>query len=234
MDFRESWASYAARYWLTDLLLDDPTDSVVRTRIAYALRRAGIPLSIPAGANFVTVEEEGHRARHETRDAEARLAALESVPLFAALTAEERRSLVPGLVRAPFAPGEAMVVQGREVHDLYIITRGAGDVRVAVPDAPARVVSRITAPDIFGEMGMLTGEARRATVVATSAVDCYRLDKAGFAQVLRDRPELAQEVAAVAERRNAESAARLQEAGLPQHPHGDLLGRILSFFSLPA
>ena len=45
MDFRESWASYAARYWLTDLLLDDPTDSVVRTRIAYALRRDLIRLA---------------------------------------------------------------------------------------------------------------------------------------------------------------------------------------------
>ena len=47
MDFRESWASYAARYWLTDLLPDDPTDSIVRTRIVYALKRAGIPLVDP-------------------------------------------------------------------------------------------------------------------------------------------------------------------------------------------
>lgn len=238
MDFRESWASYAARYWLTDLLLDDPTDSVVRTRISYALRRAGIPLSIPAGANFITVEEEGHRARHETRDVEARLAALESVPLFASLTAEERQRLAPGLVRAPFAPGEAMVVQGREVHDLYIITRGAGDVRVAVPDAPARVVSRISAPDIFGEMGMLTGEPRRATVVAVGEVECWRLGKEKFREVVEARPAIAEEVSRILAARQVELATAKEEISEETRRHrieaarGTLLGRIERFFGL--
>jgi len=47
MEFKESYASYAVRYWLTDLAVDDPTNSIVRTRIYFALRRAGIPLSIP-------------------------------------------------------------------------------------------------------------------------------------------------------------------------------------------
>ena len=238
MDFRESWASYAARYWLTDLLPDDPTDSEVRTRIAFALRRAGIPLSMPAGAHFVTVEEEGHRKRHEKRDLESRLAALESVPLFAALTAEERERLAPGLVRAPFAPGEAMVVQGREVHDLYILTKGAGDVRIAVGDAPPRVVSRISAPDIFGEMGMLTGEPRRATVIAVGETECWRLGKERFREILHGRPELAEGISRVLAARQVELASA--KDGISDETrrhrieaeHGNLLARIERFFGL--
>mgnify|MGYP001055416332 CR=1 FL=1 len=238
MDFRESWAQYAARYWLDDLLLDDPTDSVVRTRIAYALGRAGVPLSIPASANFVTLEEDGHRGRHEQRDLAARLAALESVPLFASLTAEERARLAPGLVRAPFAPGEAMVVQGREVHDLYIITRGAGEVRVAVPGAPARVVGRIEAPGIFGEMGMLTGEPRRATVVAVGEVECWRLGKERFREVLAQRPAIAEGVSRILAAREVELVAateNLSEAARRhrlESEHGTLLERIERFFGL--
>jgi CRP-like cAMP-binding protein len=238
MDFRESWASYAVRYWLTDLQVDDPTDSVVRTRIVYALRRAGISLSRPATANFVTVEEEGHRTRQEKRDDAARLAALESVPLFASLTAEERGRLAPGLVRAPFAPGEAMVVQGRQVHDLYIITHGAGDVRVAVPDALPRVVSRISAPDIFGEMGMLTGEPRRATVVAVGEVECWRLGKDRFREILADRPAIAEGISRILAARQVELTTAT--AGLSEESrrhrleaeHGSLLSRIERFFGL--
>jgi CRP-like cAMP-binding protein len=240
MDFKESWASYAARYWLTDLLPDDPTDSVVRTRIATALLRAGIPLSIPASANFVTVEEEGHRDRHEAREREARLAALESVPLFAALTAEERERLAPGLVRAPFAPGEAMVVQGREVHDLYILTRGAGDVRVVVGDAPPRVVHRIAAPGIFGEMGMLTGEPRKATVIAVGETECWRLGKEGFREVLEERPAIAEEMSRILAARQVELAEATE--GMTEESrrhrieteHGSLLARIERFFGLGA
>jgi len=240
MDFRESWASYAVRYWLTDLLVDDPTDSAVRTRVAYALRRAGIPLALPASANFVTVEEEGHRDRHEARDREARLAALESVPLFASLTAGERERLAPGLVRAPFAPGEAMVVQGREVHDLYILTRGAGDVRVAVEGAAPRVVSRISAPDIFGEMGMLTGEPRRATVVAVGETECWRLGKERFREVLEERPALAEELSRLLAARRVELASAKEEISEETRRHrieaerGTLLARIERFFGLRA
>jgi len=238
MEFRDSWASYAVRYWLTDLLLDDPTDSVVRTRVVYALRRAGISLSRPATANFVTVEEEGHRKRQETRDTSARLAALESVPLFASLTAEERERLAPGLVRAPFAPGEAMVVQGREVHDLYIITHGAGDVRVVVPDAPPRVVGRISAPDIFGEMGMLTGEPRRATVVAVGEVECWRLGKEKFREVLEERPAIAEGISRILAARQVELTTATE--GLSEESrrhrleaaHESLLDKMERFFGL--
>ncbi|MHB1046880.1 MAG: cyclic nucleotide-binding domain-containing protein [Thermoanaerobaculia bacterium] len=240
MEFRDSWASYAARYWLSDLLLDDPTDSEVRVRVAFALRRAGIALSMPASANFVTVEEEGHRKQHGKRDLEARLAALESVPLFAALTAEERERLAPGLVRAPFAPGEAMVVQGRQVHDVYILTKGAGDVRIAVDDAPPRVVSRIAAPDVFGEMGMLTGEPRRATVVAVGETECWRLGKERFREVLESRPELAAELARVLAARQVELATAREGISDDSRrhrietEHGSLRARIERFFGLGA
>jgi small-conductance mechanosensitive channel/CRP-like cAMP-binding protein len=240
MEFRESWSSYAARYWLTDLQPDDPTDSEVRTRVYYALRRAGITLSRPASANFVTIEEEAHRARQNARDLENRLAALESVPLFAALTAEERERLAPGLVRAPFAPGEAMVVQGREVHDLYIVTRGAGDVRISVGDAPPRVVSRISAPDIFGEMGMLTGEPRRATVIAVGETECWRLGKEKFREVLEERPAIAEQVSRILAARQVELAAA--QEGISEETrrhrieaaHGTLREKIERFFGLAA
>jgi small-conductance mechanosensitive channel len=49
----ESFAVYAVRYWLVDLAADDPTSSAVRTRIYTALRRAEIPLAVPAATVFM-------------------------------------------------------------------------------------------------------------------------------------------------------------------------------------
>src|SRR5437764_4970665 len=65
VDFKDSYAIYAARYWLTDMALTDPTDSVVRARLYSALRRADIPLSIPAQALFLTQESESRRERKQ-------------------------------------------------------------------------------------------------------------------------------------------------------------------------
>ena len=132
-----------------------------------------------------------------------------------------------------------MVVQGREVHDLYILTRGAGDVRIAVPDAPPRIVSRITAPDIFGEMGMLTGEPRRATVVAVGETECWRLGKEKFREVLHERPAIAEEVSRILAARQVELATAtegLSEEIAPppasKRSTGRSSGRIERFFGL--
>src|SRR6266850_5139553 len=63
VDFLESYGHYAVRYWLTDLAADEPTSSVVRTRIYFSLRRASIPLSIPAHSIFVTEEDSSRSER---------------------------------------------------------------------------------------------------------------------------------------------------------------------------
>ena len=87
-------------------------------------------------------------------------------------------------------------------------------------------------------MSLMTGAPRSATVVATTEVECYRLDKAAFQDVIRRRPELAEHVAQVlAERQHQLLSAREgldQEAAarrLAATKH-DLLGKIRNFFGL--
>ena len=58
------------------------------------------------------------------------------------------------------------------------------------PDRPV-FVAQITAPDIFGAMGLVTGEPRSADVVAVTDVECFRLPKESFEKVLLARPEIA-------------------------------------------
>ena len=96
-EFKESYIQYAVRYWLTDLAQDDPTNSRVRQRILFALKRAGITPSIPAHAIFMTEETEEHKGLHQEKEINARLKALQGVELFHTLDQDERRMLAERL-----------------------------------------------------------------------------------------------------------------------------------------
>lgn len=239
MDFKESYGYYAVRYWLTDLSVDDPTSSVVRQRVYFALRRAGIPLSIPAHSIFITEEDESRRERKHQEEIEQRVEALKHVELFQSLTREERREMAERLVETPFVRGEAMTRQGAQAHWLYIIMSGEAEVRVAAEGSKlSEKVATLRAGNFFGEMGLMTGEPRTATVIATTDVECYRLDKEAFHDILRRRPEIAEDISHILARRRVELDGireGLNEEAMRQRMHRtqhDVLDRIRNFFKL--
>jgi small-conductance mechanosensitive channel len=239
MDFKESFASYAVRYWLTDLAVDDPTNSIVRTRIYFALRRAGIPLSIPAQSVFVTADDQPRRERKTGQEIAERVGMLQQVELFRTLTEEERRALSQRLRVAPFARGEVMTHQGAKAHWLYVIIKGDAEVRVAVDGvAASERIATLHAGDYFGEGGMMTGEPRKATVIAVSDCECYRINKEAFDDILRRRPEIAEDISQVIAHRRVALDAALQDLSeeakraLMERHQVDLLARIRSFFAL--
>jgi CRP-like cAMP-binding protein len=237
MGFMESTGRYILRYHLTDLAVDDPTDSEVRTRIYFALQRAGIPLAIPAKTLFLT-QNEGRRQAELRESEDERREAIARIDLFRTLPEEERHVLADGLRRAPFARGEVMTRQGAEAHWLYLIVCGRVSVRVAVDGGLESEVSQLGDGDFFGELSLMTGEPRTATVIALTDVDCYRLDRNVFQEVIRRRPALAEEMADVlAERRAALMVVKNgldQEARAQCHEaaRSDLVDRIRAFFGL--
>lgn len=87
---------------------------------------------------------------------------------------------------------------------------------------------------VFGEMGMLTGAPRAATVIARSDAECYRLDKAGFQDILRARPAIAEAISRTLAARQSGLRLAIDEAhaqAAPPRPE-TLLERIRTFFGL--
>jgi small-conductance mechanosensitive channel/CRP-like cAMP-binding protein len=193
-DGRDSFACYAARYWILDLATDDPTSSRVRTRIYAALGRAGIPLAMPAIANLVQMHDPAHAQQHHERDLDRNWKALATVQLFHSLSPEELRLLAEDLWPASYAVGEKITRQGAVAHWLYILTSGKVEIR-RLKDEEHQLVARLEAPDIIGEMGLMTGAPRGADVVAMTPCECLRLGKPAFEKVLSARPEIAKELA---------------------------------------
>lgn len=237
LDMRGSFYTFRVRYYLTDLNRDDPIDSLVRNRIDVALRRAGIPLTMPAQAVFLTSESEARRQRKARDRDRTREEVLRRVQLFEKLSDEELDTLADGLRFSPFSAGEVMTRQGAEGHDLYLIHQGRVGVRVQGGGVETEV-AELGPGAFFGERSLMTGEMRSATTVALTDVVCYRLPKAELETILKRRPELADELAEILARRENELDARRQHsssAAREQRVESDrrrLVSQIRDFFGL--
>jgi small-conductance mechanosensitive channel/CRP-like cAMP-binding protein len=202
----ESMAYYAVRFWLTELAADDPASSAVRVRIYVALKRAGIPLAVPGQAIWVSVDDPQHKQHKLEREIQNRVNLLEQIDMFRQLTGEDRLRLAEGMRPAPFGRGEIITRQDSAAHWLYVLTKGEVEVRVRGEGSVEKLVTRMGAPNVFGEMGVMTGERRTASVVAATEVECYRIDKEVFKSVLRNRPEMVEIISQVMARRRVELA----------------------------
>jgi len=206
-DTRDSFAYYAVRYWLTDLARDDPTSSAVRERLYAALKRANIPLAMPARAVFVSQDDTQRREEKRQKELDFRIHALAAIDLFSHLSEDEQRILAASARLAPFAPREVITRQGAAAHWLYVLLEGRAVVRVATEEGDERQVAVLQAPSFFGEMALMTGQPREATVIAETDVECLRVDRNDLAGIIKNRPEVAQEISEVLAKRRVELAA---------------------------
>lgn len=241
MNLDGSTVEYAVRYWLTDIAADDPTDSAVRERLFAAFRRAGLDFAFDEQVVHVVQSGEAEAERGRRRDLERRIGVLRRIELFAGFTDAEREAIAAHLVHAPFLAGETLTRQGDVAHWLYLVVSGDAEVVFDAGNGQRRSLGTIRggAPGaFFGEMGMLTGAPRTASVVALTDVECYRLDKEGFEQTLKARPAIAEEISALMAQRKADLASAQEALGeaarqqLLDESRGELLGLIRRFFSL--
>jgi len=239
-DFEASSIKYVVRYWLTDLSQDDLTDSVVRLHAYAALRREGMDVPITRAEIFWNPASDV-RIEEASRERDARIALLVSLELFRPLTDPERKALSAELKPAPFVTGDVITREGEPAESLYILARGqVGIFRDAAQPAesPRQRLATLSAPGYFGEMGLLTGQARTATVVAEGEVLCYRLDKPGFEAILKARPEMAEGLSQTLAARQAANDATLASLSAEARARAtgsrasDLVQKIRAFFGM--
>jgi len=236
--FGDNGVQYAVRYWLTDLTHDLWTDSQVRLHVTATLARHG--MEIPYPHRVLIGRKRSNAAEIHERELAARCATLAQIDLFAALNDDERRVLAAELADCPYVADDVIARQGEAADSLYILAHG----RVEVYDdsvggtGTRDHLATLEAPSYFGEMGLLTGQSRRATVIAQNEVLCYRLDKAGFDSIVRARETLLDPISKAVVARQSANDARLQalsdEARARQNSYSaaELVRRIRQFFSI--
>jgi CRP-like cAMP-binding protein len=128
---------------------------------------------------------------------------------------------------------------GDHGHSMFVLWEGLLEVRIAVKEGQAeRRVARLQAGMFFGEMSVLTGEARSALVVAVTDALVFEISKDHIASLISRRPELAEQIARVVtarKLRNSEAVAAANSAD-PETEKismtAQLVGKMLAFFGL--
>lgn len=111
--------------------------------------------------------------------------AMARAPLFATLPKRDLRSLAEVTSVERYQPGNPVVRQGAPGTAFFVILEGQAKVVIG-----SRTVSRLGPGDFFGEISLLDGDPRTASVVGDSPLLCLKLGGTHFLQLLSDQPKL--------------------------------------------
>jgi CRP-like cAMP-binding protein len=188
--FGESSVDYTAYFWISDYGLEREARDQVRTNLWYTFRRRNIEIPYPIQIQYERVEEPLTTEKQIAAAAEH----LSGVSLFAPLSSEARHGLATSARHHLFAAGEAIVRQGASGDSMFVIL--AGRVRVLL-EPSGQEVAVTPAGGFFGEMSLLTGEPRTATVRAIEDVMALEITAAVFRELAIAHPSLLDHISMV-------------------------------------
>jgi CRP-like cAMP-binding protein len=219
---------YELKYWLDDYAKYNDTDALVRQRIWYACRRAGLKFAYPTRTLLVERPSKLGLPAGEGGTISERLSA---VDIFAPLSAEETAKLSQAAVSHIFAPGETVIRAGDPGSSMFVVHKGHVTVQVSENGKP-RTVATLNEGDFFGEMALFTGEARTANVVALGETEVLEIGHEAMKRVFDTNPELVESLSHImAERRQGLTAEPSNLASETDESAG-ILSAIKRFFGL--
>ena len=115
----------------------------------------------------------------------AKVELIRQVPLFAHCSKKELTEIAGAADEMDFAPGKVLTREGRRGHEFFVLVEGTADVR-----RNGRRLNTMRSGDFFGEIALLSGKPRTATVTATSAVRALVLTEGTFKELMRKTPSL--------------------------------------------
>jgi len=131
--------------------------------------------------------------------------------LFECLSDEQIDSLVRQSQVSHFGRGERVIREGAEGESMFVLLSGAAEVSISKNGASIPVAT-LKAPDCFGEMSLLTGERRTATVRAETDCQVMEIGKPVMAELLRASPDCLERLSELLAKRKMETEGLLKEA----------------------
>ena len=195
--FDSSAINYRARFWVADYERDEASRDQVRTAIYYSFSRHGIDIPFPIQVQY---DREWPEADDATKRRQ-REDVISGIDLFSALPDEQRRMIAAATTTRVFGDGEIVVRQGDAGHSMYVVCSGQAAV-VLEPDR--QVVATIEKGGYFGEMSLLTGDPRTATVVARGDVVVLEIDAELFRKIGAESPDAIERIGIAAMTRRGE------------------------------
>ncbi|MBJ6765649.1 mechanosensitive ion channel family protein [Myxococcaceae bacterium JPH2] len=227
VSFDESCVRYMVRFFLSDFTLAETVKEELHTRLWYRLRRDSIDIPFPQRTVHVRQETRRLELSEETVHE-----LLRAVDLFSPLGTSELERLRREVAVRRFGRGERIIQEGEEGRTFYVV--GSGEVSVRAGKAQAEV-TRLGRGSYIGEMSLLTGEKRAATVVAMEDSVLLELDRPTFGRLFSEHPQLAGQLSRLLAQRRTQLRAVAEAHGASVDPTpeaGRILGRLRQIFGL--
>lgn len=234
--YGDSAMIYQVRVWTKNVHDLNGLRDAVLSRMWYELERRKIVIPFPIRTLYM------HQAREEEHELEAAehaqaVALFSRLDLFSELDPQTVEALAASTEAQAFDDGEVLVEEGDSGDSLFVIAAGKVAISKAQSGGGSVELATLEAGEFFGEMSLLTGEPRSATVAARGVCRVLKLTKSAIAPLVQDDPKVAEALSRALAARRAEAEATLErERGRvqpkPQADQISLLHRIRSFFTI--
>jgi len=234
IDFADHAVIYEIKFYMGNHVAYNDVCDAIRTNIWYELNRQKITIPYP----IRTLHLERRSRDMGSEDHEHARQILRGEPLFQCLDEEQLGALLQRSRLNHFGRGERVIEEGAEGDSMFVLLRGSANVSVAKNGSAIRV-GTLHSGECFGEMSLLTGERRTATVRA--AADCYVLEisKPTMAEVIRQAPECLNQLSELLAKRKMETEGIIKDVHLAQGEEAKqreysatFLRRLRTFFEL--
>lgn len=187
-DFSERGVVYQIRFWIDDLSSRVGLKHKLSGNVLRYLNQAGVP--IPYSQTDVLLTRD-RRARQERRIDVRRL--LSRIDWLEPLKSSELDLLAEVAKPRDFRKSSIIFREGEPGDMLYLVVEGVAIASTGA-NGSSEIVGKITPGQAMGEMSLLTGAPRRATVYADTDVHALGIHRDDFEPILRARPEIADEL----------------------------------------
>jgi len=227
---------YEIRYWIPAYDEYRRIEGEINRLVWYHFRRHGIEIPFPIRNVYLHQAGAGEGADAPGSRLER---ALRAIDLFRPLSDEELRAAASRFRSLHYSAGEKIIEEGAPGDSFFLVDRGEVQVSKKM-GGYVRELARLMEGQFFGEMALLTGERRTATVVAATDVDLFTLDKSGFQDIIAANPAIAVDISSIlAERREALSQAEgdvthhfVAQGGNPAELKARILDRMRNYFGI--
>ncbi len=229
---------YEMRYCIDDFASHIDIEAEIMHLLWYRFRRNGIDIPMPIRNVSVTQVTPESLQKEQDQKSHAIMMLMEKVEILSPLSRDELAGLVHAVRVEAYSTGEIPIRQNEQGDSFYIIKNGRVDVVVEKASGETAVVATLGPGNFFGEMSLLTGAARTASIHVKEDAEFIVIDKVSFRSTLAGNPSIAESLSQILSERQAGldvERGRLDETSLERHKR-DISGRILSkirdFFGL--
>ncbi|MCL4504342.1 MAG: mechanosensitive ion channel family protein [Deltaproteobacteria bacterium] len=218
-------------FWVNDFSENSKVAKAVHENVLKHLQVAGLDLSYNRIDQRLLPPDEGDNNRPP-----AKAELLKRISFFAVMGEAHLAGIVQAMHRIEFSAGDFIVTQGEEGDSLFIIEEGLVNVLVKDAKGKDKWVAHIQPGGFFGEMALLTGEPRTASVQAETDVICYEVDKEILLPIFQEKPSLMEHISEVMAARKLQlgkaKKAGSERAEVERKESTSLLQKMRNFFGI--